>query len=362
MRYGVAIDWLALYVEFKEDSFEPVAIPNGALAGTLDWGYRKAEHGTRQYRTLWHVFHNGEPFADVQCEPCSGVLTDKTGIVKFENRLLYTAKLWYMVTMFLEEHHIKVLSISRVDICADFNAFLGYDCRQFIEDFLNGTLRHKGRGLGAAYFNHYTTRAGKYTKQSLEYTGLAFGSRESGIRVYMYDKTFELESVKNKPYIRDFWHKCGLDTTHHVWRLEVSITKNKKKFKDKETMEEHEIKTKDIADAGELVKLFHTYRAKYFAFVHNREGITNITREPIIELFEGSPRYELYFGKDQSCSTRTERILIKQLWQMSQTYRGNDIHKDEGLTKTLAQALTEACGLEEWFDNKAPTWSVPDLK
>lgn len=359
MKYGVSIDWLALHVKFETGDFERVALPNGAFAGTLDWGYRRAEHGTKQFHTLWHVSHAGEPFAEVQCDPCSGILEAGTGIIKFDNRLLYLSKLWYMVDMFLTEHHITVLSISRIDLCGDFNAFKHYDCIQFVSDFMTEKLRHKGRGVGAAYFDHYTTRVGKGSKAVLKYTGIGFGSRQSGVRVYLYNKTFELNTVKNKPYIRDFWRNAGLDTTKDVWRLEVSITAGAKKFKCKQTGQKVVIDTIGIRDGRELVKLYHTFVHKYFSFIKNRAGITNITREPIIELFEGFPFYQHGVIRNTSTSNRTERILIKQLWQMADRYRGLGLTSEEDITKTMAEDLAHNCDLREWFVNKVPTWEKP---
>lgn len=362
MKYGVSLDWLALYVRFNRGEFVPLALPTGNLAGLWDWGYKQSPHGTKQFSKLHHVYFEGEPFAEVQSAPHSEILQINTGIVKFDNRLLYQSNLWDCVQCFLEQHEIEILSISRVDICADFNAFACYDCRQFVEDFLNNKIRHKGRGIGAAYFNHYAKRCGVYSQSVVKYTGLTFGSRESGVRVYLYNKTFELNTNKNKPYIRDFWNNIGLDTTKDVWRLEVSITAAGRKFKDKATGEKKEIYENDLKNSPELVKLYHTFEKKYFAFVRNRPNITNITREPVLQLFDDYPVYKHGTISDKSCSNRTERILIKQLWQMSQKYRGYDMHSDEGLTKSLAQSLASACDLDSWLRHKQNSWEKPDKK
>ena len=357
MKYGVSIDWLAFYVKFNGGTFKPVAVPNGAFAGTLDWGYRQAQHGTKQFAELWHISHACEPFAELQALPHSGILRGDSGIVKFDNRLLYTPNLWYFVDMFLSEHNISIIGLSRVDLCADFNEFKNYNCVQFVSDFLREKLRHKGRGIGASYFDHYAHKVGSYSMAKLNFTGLSFGSRQSGVRVYLYNKSFELLTVKNKPYIRDFWQNAGLDVTRDVWRLEVSITSSAKVFKDKQTGKKIEIKDSDLRVSSELVKLFHTFEKKYFAFVYNRPGITNITREPVIPLFDGFPYYLRGCIREVSTSNRTEKILIKQLWQMADKYRGGDIVQDEGATKSLALDLVKSCDLMDWFKNKSRQWS-----
>ena len=359
MKYAVSIDWLALYVRYKWGKFNPTAVPTPELSGMMGWGYKKAEHGTRQFKELWRVALDCEPFAEVQCAPHSSVLQGNCGIVKFDNRILYTPNLWALVHCFLDEHGIEVVNISRIDICADFNAFACYECRQFVEDFLNGVLRHKGRGIGAAYFNHYAKRQGVYSQAVVKYTGLSFGSRESGVRVYLYNKTFELNSVKNKPYIRDLWKNAGLDTSQDVWRLEVSITGSGRSFKDKETGDEHEIDCSSIEHAPELVKIFHTFEKKYFAFIKNRPDIKNITREKLLPLFGSYEYYAHGCCSNLSCSNRTDRILIKQLWQLSQTYRGYDLHSDSHLTQCLAESVAKSCDLEDWLRKKKTTWENP---
>lgn len=362
MKYGVSIDWLALHVQYAEGDFVPAAIPNGAIAGTLDWGYKKAEHGTKQFRTLWHISHAGEPFAEVQSDPCSSILEKGSGIIKFDNRLLYTCNMWYYIDMFLKEHDITVKGISRIDLCGDFNSFRDYECRQFISDFMTEKLRHKGRGIGAAYFDHYAKKQGTCSKAVLKYTGLSFGARQSGVRVYLYNKSFELLTVKNKPYIGDFWKNCGLNTDVDVWRLEVSITAGAKKFRCKQSGEKITITPTEVRDGCELVKLYHTFINKYFVFVRNRNGITNISREPVILLFDGFPIYIHGVIRDKSTSNRTEKILIKQLWQMSNVYRGLGLTADEGVTKSMALDLADNCDLKRWLKDKCETWGKPVKK
>lgn len=356
MRYGLSIDWLSFLVKFDDDEFITYNDVEHGISCRLQWGYKKQPHGTRQFRDLYEVFHGGEPFAEVQCNPYSGILERGTGIVKINNRLLYSLNMWYYWTTFCEEHNLHVLSLSRCDICADFNSLQNYDCIDFVHDFLDAKLRHKGKGIGAAYFNHYAKKVGVYSKAVVKYTGLSFGARTSGVRVYLYNKSFELRTVKDKPYIRDFWKAAGLDISKDVWRLEVSITSQAKRFKNKATNETETITSDSLRNGSELLRIYHTFIRKYFAFVRNRDNITNISREPVIELLPPTGFYEHGTLREVSCSNRTEKILIKQLWQLSETYRGFGLHTDADITKTMAVDLASSCDLQEWFDEKEQTW------
>lgn len=366
MTYAVSIDWLSLFCRAEDGNFSEI-IGGQPLAPSTHrraWGYKLQPHGSRQFAKIVEVSLAGEDFAVIQFSPYDGnVLNPDSVIVKLANRVLYTASVFYDLQCFIEEHGLKVESVSRCDICADFNAFRQYDCVQFIADFLSSKIRHKGRGKGAAHFNHYAAVNGSGCSVAhLDYTGLAFGSNESDVRVYLYNKTFELLTVKDKPYIKQFWRDSGLDVTKNVWRLEVSIKSGGRKFKNKLTGAVEEITTERLRNMPEVVRLYHTFVHKYWAFVKNRPNITNISREPIIELFTGAAYYLHGALRSVSGGNRTERILIKQLWQMAETYRGDGLHTDEGATKLMADNLAEATGLRDWLYKKQQFWDKPKRK
>lgn len=356
MNYALSIDWLALYCVSER----------GSLCEWQDrWTYKHAEHGTRQFRQLVYVQMDGEEFAEVQQEPCSQILRKNSIIVKFCNRFLYSRGLWYLVDKFIKCHELQVLNVSRVDICADFNTFAkGLHPISLISRFLSSEYRHVGRGIGASYFNHFARREGKYSKSYLNYTGLSFGSKKSDCKAYLYNKSFELLTVKDKPHIRQLWRESGLicDGDHDVWRLEISISSKGMNFKDKTTGEKYTISRDKISENCELSRIYFAFVKSLFSFVVNRPNITNITREPRIQLFNGEPYICRAVLASDDEGNRTERILIKQLWLLAETYRGNDVIEDEGVSKLLAQNLAQSCGLGEWLSRKKYTWDKPKKK
>ena len=74
----------------------------------------------------------------------------------------------------------------------------------------------------------------------VNYTGLTFGTHSSDAHCYLYNKSFELLTQGDKPWIRERWSRMGLDV-REVWRLEVSIKSGGLKFKDKQTKEKVEV-------------------------------------------------------------------------------------------------------------------------
>lgn len=354
MIYCLAIDWLAFFCESETGCLNEY-IP--------DFGYRLEPHGTRQYRQLITVTLHGIDLFEVQQLPCSSILNSKSMIIKVCNRWLYQGGLWYLVNKFLSLHRIRVLNISRVDICADFNNFHGgLSAVSLIEGFLSAKYRHIGRGIGNAHFNHFSKKDGKFSRSHVNYTGLSFGSNESAARAYLYNKSFELMTVKDKPWIREMWKECGLENTPQkpVWRLEISIKSKGMKFKDKEKSDIIKIDENNVQNSDFIKLMYHTFVHSLFSFVRNRESITNISREPRMQLFNGEPFVKRCALSNESAGNRAERILIKALWQMSEKYRGNNVVEDEGISKLLATNLAQNTGLLQWLIQKRETWSQPN--
>lgn len=366
MRYVISIDWLALFCHNTQPG-EWVGISGSSdtIGAAYPWQYKREDFGTRQFKHLTRVSMPNEQggwdeFAEVQSEPCSGILHPQSVIVRFVNRALYRADFWELADRFLTDNCIEYRSISRVDICADFNDFATISPLQLIEGFANKQFRHIGRGVGALYFDHGVRRdpyAG-VSRYGVHYTGLSFGTHSSDARVYLYHKSFELATQGDKPWIRDRWTAVGLDV-RSVWRLEVSLKSKACKFKDRRTGREIIINDYRVrsTDKG-LPKLFHTFERKLFAFVRNREGITNISREPRLLLFVGVPAFERGVLRNVTGSNRLDRMVIKSLYTMADTYRGEDARNCAGYAETLANVIAERTDLVEWLRDKSQLWDA----
>lgn len=366
MKHAISIDWLSLYGRLGKTIGGFFTAADG-LPQIYGYTYELLPYGSRQYSEIWCVYLYKEKIAEVQRAPYSSAL-DKDGcIVKFDNRILYSGQCWGIISQFLLAHEIEVQSVSRVDICADFNKFESYEVVDMIRDFLSLELRHVGRGDGAAYFEH-RGKVDKHTRineYDMQYSGLSFGSHSSDIRVYLYNKTKELAEVKDKPHISQMWAKIGLLNTRKnpVWRLEVSISGKGVKFKDNATGEVVTISLTMLKDDEKVATLYHTFISHYFQFVKNRKGIKNITREPRIDLFgETPPIIDRRTLRSESGGNLSERIAIHKLWQMSEEYRLMDNDGDRNRTQQLAKDLARATNLAEWLKIKSREWPAKKRK
>lgn len=353
MIYTLSIDWLSVYGIFAGDGdvWHPVE--------TNEFTYKLEAYGTRCFSLFHRVRIANEEggwdeFAEVQSVPYSSILPPYAIIIRFVNRVLYTPNFWELAERFLQLNQLEVRGISRIDICADFNQFATMDARALIEGFASKKYRHIGRGVGSLAFNH-GVHHGDY---GVNYTGLTFGTHSSDAHCYLYNKTFELDTQGDKPWIRERWKKVGLNP-REVWRLEVSIKSGGLKFKDKQSKTIVQVSQEMAADEDALDKIYHTFIRKLFSFVVNRPGIKNITREPRLVLFDDRPVYDRGSIANLSPGDRAARILIKSLWQMSDTYRGGFIYKAREESRRFAERIAAATGLNEWLEMKQEEWETP---
>lgn len=353
MIYVLSIDWLSIFCVYAGEGnyWEPVPVSG--------FDYKKEDFGTRSFSVFHRVrIANSEggwdKFAEVQSVPYSAILPPYAIIIRFVNRVLYMPDFWSVAMRFLDKNNIQVRGISRIDVCADFNQFATIDPRALIEGFAAKKYRHIGRGVGSMNFDH-GVRQGDY---GVNYTGLTFGKHSSDAHVYLYNKSFELATQGDKPWIVARWKRVGLDV-RNVWRLEVSIKASGLKFKDKTTGNTIQIDQKVIDDDASLDKIYQTFVRKLFSFIVNRKDIKNVTREPRLKLFEDAPAYDRGSICNLSPGNRMERILIRQLWQMSDVYRGGYIFGAKDTAREFAYKIANATGLYQWLEEKQAEWETP---
>lgn len=351
MIYVLSIDWLSVFCIYAGEGniWEPV--------DSTEFSYKQETFGTRCFSRFHRVrIANAEggwdEFAEVQSIPYSSILPPYAIIVRFVNRVLYMPDFWEITNRFLSLNHIEVRGISRIDICADMNQFACIDPLALIEGFAAKKFRHIGRGVGSLAFDHRVYN-GQY---GVHYTGLTFGTHSSDAHVYLYNKTFELDTQGDKPWIKDRWRHVGLDI-RNVWRLEVSIKSAGLKFKDKSSGKIVEVSHAMVSEDASLDKIYHTFVRKLFSFIVNKEKISNITREPRLKLFEGAPAFDRGSISNVSAGGRMERIIIRSLWELGDKYRG--LYKSKESAQDFAERLAAHTGLYEWLENKKEFWETP---
>lgn len=237
---------------------------------------------------------HGFPLATIMCEPRVTTIKRQMCLVKVANPLLYSGQwLWYLQDI-LDALQWKFHAISRVDVCCDFNYFYGgLAPAEFIRRYL-----HSGR-YDVNNPSYYRVGSNKYEtigKKVIKDEGLAehvseylrFGTRSTGVCVYLYNKTKELDEKGNKKYIRECWKEFGLTDTPEepVFRLELSIMTGalqvKRRFTEEQQQERaiaHALYTRtlrtwnigalcmsDFMTQSNVENVFWAYASKYFRF------------------------------------------------------------------------------------------------
>jgi hypothetical protein len=259
------------------------------------------------------VTYRGEEFATIQEEPSSNILPKEAMIVKFSNRELYGQNLRGLVDAFLLDNNIKFKSITRLDLAIDFQKFAtGDHPEKFIRKFMSCDYLKNGRGKYCIFGEQ---------KQIHTFDYLRFGTKQSELNVYMYNKTKELEQVKDKPYIRKLWKEFGMIENKSVWRLEFSMKGKSCNFVDLDTGENFRLDLSILDDNDLRKRVFSALLKQYFEFKKN-DGTRNKTRMQTIVLFENFDVVlkPLYLPKEP-CSSKADKVFIKKLYQLDQELR-----------------------------------------
>lgn len=335
MRKAISVDWLQLYC----DGSEMVPAPG--------YDYKLAEYSTKTFKKLYFVTLKGEEFATITAEPTSSVIRADAVLVKFKNRLLYSPNYIVQVQVFLEFANLKVRGITRLDIALDFNYFYNsLSPHTFIRRFLKSAYLKNGRG---------TFQVIGEQKFINDYQYLRFGEKSADVNVYLYNKTKELQSVQDKPYIRQRWAQVGLNTDIPVWRLEVSIKSQAVKYVDLTTGEMSKINWENVENQQYLYDIFYSYISQYFSLKIN-DGLLNKSRMKDLKLFDDSRAiYKKIKLPDTTGSNQSDKVFIKKLYMLDKEIRGMK-NVNEHIRRALIKDYSEAVCLESWLDKKRNAW------
>jgi hypothetical protein len=203
---------------------------------------------------------------------------------------------------------------------------------------------------------------GKYSlngSQSFEHTFdyLRFGSKTSDINIYLYNKTKEFAEVKDKPYIKERWKRCGVDAEKTVWRLEVSLKSSGSNYLDRRSGELKKVHYADINNDGFLYQYFFSFVIKYFKFVKN-DGKSRKDRMDTVVLFDDfyTPFIPCYLPNTAGAS-KSDKIFLKKLHLLDQELRG---FNEEAVMERdkLLNTFILSTELTEYYKEKKDYWHV----
>lgn len=278
----INLDWLEVYV------LEDINVPQD-IDFFLRQGFylENRGYGTPTYEQMFTLFSFDEhfPFIEVRRKPKSdGVLPMNAAHIRFVNRYCYMDNAGDIMREFLRRYHYQFVSISRVDVCLDFEYFdKGDDPEKFIKRYIGHKYAKINQSKATAHFDD--------TWELRDFNSLSWGSDKSDIRTKLYNKTRELydENLQafKKPYILQAWFYAGLiddpvrvikhreDGTEYrptIWRLEFSIKGNVKGWftihRDGDAKKKHSLRNtlEQYLTRDRLLPIFDILQQHYFHF------------------------------------------------------------------------------------------------
>lgn len=265
--------------------------------------------------------------------------------IKIANPLLYTSEWYYVLNDFCLNLRIFIKQITRLDLAIDFNYLMnGLHPETFIRKYLQA-----GRTYIRVGSNKWCAMGLKeMSRANFDY--LRFGSRQSGICVYLYNKTRELQQQKDKPYIRNCWNQAGLNTDKDVWRLEFSLSSQGIGLKDVKSALFDTIFIDDLTTQESIENLSLIYAKKYFRFKQIVPGIHKKQDLPDIQLLPPPQKplvkpASIYRKTDTG---RTERAhinflnrCIDQLSKSDYSHKYEDIKACQQVIKMLESVYAD---------------------
>lgn len=341
----ISIDWFQISVFIDINQWKNIE-------KLLFYNIKKENYSTKIFRNVYTISdgRQNKNIATITTNPNSPIIKNNLAILKFDNWLLYQNYCKEYILQFLKDFNLVFNSISRIDICNDFNYF-NYrktDPSKFIKNFLNNKIVKIRRSKGQVYFEQ---------GDKLDFQYIKFGSGTSRICSYIYNKTKELDQVKEKPYIREFWKKNKLSGT--IWRCEFRIQNFDFILIDSETGEIINyngnlsgLNSIDILDNG--FELFYALSNHYLKF--KIAGVdSNKSRLNEFKLFE-NPNQKLFkkVYNDNIESSRAEKIFIKKLYELNNELRGSYYDLGQYGDEVLKNVIN-ATELKEWAITKGIT-------
>lgn len=336
MNYTISLDWLQVYALGEEITDEIVK------GKALSYHAKLQSYSTPMFERLYFIYAGRQKVAEIQQKPRTSTINEKATTIKIENRVLYSTQYIQILYDVLKIYNLRYKGITRVDVALDCQELAnGQDIQEFLRRCValredeNGFLYNVGR-------NHTTFHTTRANGGHARINSVRWGSPQSRITCYCYDKTLELIEKKDKPWIREFWEKNGLDyqynddellamtekqkdrltrrigladyVTRPVWRFEISIKGQGKSVMDLETGELFSLDTDNVMSQLQVRELFFAYAEKCFKFRENT-GQKNARFFHDVQIFDRHDRtyYMPKYVSTKQESGRTEKIVYNKI-------------------------------------------------
>lgn len=256
---AINLDWLELYC--LESGLQPMT---ASFFESLGYKVNKRDYGTPIYREMFTILKDGKDWIEVRRDPYSkkgegGFLHPLSCHIRMANEFLYTDSPIDEMRAFLIAHDFKYKSISRIDICMDFNEFdESLKVKDFIQKYVEGNISKINQSRLQLHGED------NWTKRT--WNSFKWGAPTSAFSTKLYNKSMELRQGKDKPYIKQAWLDAGLNIAKDVWRIEFSTSSQAQTRVSKRENEAFRLHITHYDNRHKLLMRFAELYEKYFDF------------------------------------------------------------------------------------------------
>lgn len=259
--------------------------------------------------------------------------------IKLSNAVLYVADWHFILSDILVTLNWQAKNITRVDLCCDFNYF----CKGlYPETFIRKYLMKKGD----SYIREGSNRWACYGIKELHnvsFDSIRWGSRKSGVSVYLYNKSKELNEKKYKPYIVECWKQACLNVDK-VWRVEISINSSGRGLKDSFSGLVRSLFVDELSIQENIEGIFKAYASRYFSFRRIVKGGPKRKKDmPGVALLDLGSSLDLkpttlYYSAK---STRQETMVLRALHSLKLSIQESQDFGKMGLLYSLDDVISQ---------------------
>lgn len=306
----IGIDWLQYRgaFKYKKEADERMFQVN-------DFIFTKKPGRTKDFESLYNVQYieeNTGELIDFACICADWNFREKLKkdlqVCKIYNHIFYL----YSINWIVKQLHKFFITagIMRIDFFCDFKKFENVKCEDFIKKVATNELLIKGG------------RQTQIVSKNGKYESATFGTRNSPVRCYLYNKSKELQT-SGKEYIYNIHELNGLHKIKSpVWRLEFSILQpNTVCVNEMPEFDDNLLYFANLdfatMEIDYLYSLYFSLVKRYFIFRTNISRRKNKDFTPELSMPQIEPMQIRQRKYDSRCVKRTDKIVLKVLSQLN---------------------------------------------
>lgn len=200
----VNIDWLEMYV------WEPIEPRDMDYFISRGFVVQDRGYGTKHWAQMFTLLDDqGNEFMEVRRCPRKGaqdhhtIYPDNACNLRLVNRYCYYDTAAWIMADFIEKHDYQVRRIFRLDLCIDL---IKFDKGDKPADVMRRIVNH----VYAKVYQSERTTHGRDRWNTCDDNSISWGRKKSMVVTRFYNKSLELATVKDKPWIRQAWFEAGL--------------------------------------------------------------------------------------------------------------------------------------------------------